>query len=497
MGRKLSYIPSTRLVAQKGGLALAFAIGCELNVHVAQATVGTPAITEQLSTDPLAETYAFATNTGVNGAGTWEMVTLSNTASNKLWGYLTWGCTNNNYSSWRTNLRFQAGNSWGDPTGGYSSVDGMTFATQVEQFWDTRKNGGAGGWGYEGLRLYWVANPCPASGTPSWSTTSWLLVPQNGGSPIVDHPAFVYDPVYNKKYIVYTESVPGLGGYWGLAVGMLNPDLSLSLWHDHTCSNAPASPLAPQATVDPGGSIHIVYLDQSNPPVIRHETFEANGNGFACQNALVGPYVWPGQNCTTNACTTCNNANPPVCTKEQSYGGIGNGCVRANPSVSIAIDSSGSGNTLIAYSSYNSGTGPCVGKPGSGTRLYYSSGADSSFTYYGETCGNFIFPRVAAASAPGAPKVAGLFHLATSVGVGTAGALNLQELDWSSSTGLANWNLRGWLSNPYAVPIPGQCYAGDYQGIASDMIHNKFFSSWGQAPSSGVPWVIEGNTDDK
>lgn len=483
MGRELSCIPGTRLVVQKAALALAFTIACELNVHVAHATVGTPATTEQVTGDSLAETYAFATNTGVNGSGTWETVTLSNDATNNN-GHLVWGCTNNGYLSWRTNLRFAAGNSLGDPTGGYSSVDGMTFASQVEQFWDTHLNGGNGAWRYEGLRLYWLADPCPASGNPSWATVSWLLVPQNGGLNYVDHPAFVYDPVYNKKYIVYTEFVDGIGGYSGLVVGMLNPDLSLSLWHGHTCSNAPVSPLAPQATVDPGGDVHIVYLDRSNPPVIRHELFEANGNGLLCQNALVGPYVYPGDNCSS-------------CPGTQTYGGIGNGCVRSNPSASIAIDSSASGNILIAYSSYNSGTGPCVGKPGSGTRLYYSAGAGGSYTYYGETCGNFIFPRVAAASAPGAPKVAGLFHLATSVGVGTAGALNLQELDWSSSTGLANWNLRGWLSNPYAVPIPGQCYAGDYQGIASDMIHNKFFFSWGQAPSSGVPWVIEGNTDDK
>jgi hypothetical protein len=76
------------------------------------------------------------------------------------------------------------------------------------------------------------------------------------------------------------------------------------------------------------------------------------------------------------------------------------------------------------------------------------------------------------------------------------GTAKLAEFDRASTNGGTSWVNKNWVSAAYSVPIPGQCYDGDYQGISADPAHNRFFFSWGQSPSAGAAWAIEGNTDD-
>lgn len=414
----------------------------------------------------LAETAAFATNTGVNGAGTWEMVATANSPN----GDLEYGCTRDNYASWKTFDFATPGLGEGDTTAAYGSGDGLSYVLSFASS--------------TGLRLFWTPEPCPANGNAAWTTRSWTFA--SGGNTL-DHPALAYDPVYNKKYFVWTQTVNGLVD---LQVTMLNPDLSVhSVWSDGAaCSNFHGAAVVPSAAVDPAGNVHIVYLDNTpagngNESIV-HEVFLHNGGGFSCVNNVVGPYRWPPAGCAgcPNWATWPNVGTPP--------------CMRAQPAPSIAIDNFNPTNLVVTYSTMSTDTSCGAGT--AETYVYHSNNLGGSWTSVLRSCPTeAVFPRVATGTMPGGPSAPGLFHIVSDI---QGNAVQLAPFDIKSTDGGQTWQTGGnggWLAGGF-TPTPinaGNCYAGDYEGATPDLVHNRFFYAWGQ-PITGANWGIEGNTND-
>lgn len=446
----------------------------------------------------LSEPFAFATKSGA----TWEMITSVNGTTNS---FLQYGCTRNNYGSWKTFQTSAIGGgspgTAGDTTGVYASAAGKTWIATLRNF--------APGQNTLGIQTYSTAEPCPASGEPNWSQTDWTFMIQNKVG--ADHPTIVYDSVYDKKYVVWGNSIATGGA--NIMVLMINADGSWHAWQEansacsgctspsctcNICANFPPPPGGvgvPNAAIDSLGNVHVVYDDGQSHIV--HEWFADNGGGFSCLNNVVGPV-----NGAQPFCAACSTVGTFA-----QLGPQGSKCIRANSSPSIAIDHQPGPNAdeiVVAYNSYSAGADCPSGGFSNETRVYTNGywGLASWVSRLRSCPYTWAFPRVTASSFAGAPAgTPGLFHLHV-LAIATPVNGSVIPYECKTTDGGVTWPTCTILVPAPFMPYPigtTSCYAGDYQGAAADPAHSRFFYDWGQPlyvnNGAGV-YAIKGQTND-
>lgn len=510
LGRRATAKPSVLY-----GFVVGLALGCsgDLNdplLGTTVAAVGTVKVAAcvdpaQCTTElnkpagSLSEPYAFATNTAANGGGVWEMITTTNPPlyPSPATLNLVYGCTRNNYASWKTfNVApGGAGNTiLGDTTGVYDSIHGKTWIATLR----------AAVAPATGLGLMVNSNlgdPCPSSGSASWLTQGYsFMVNQKDGA---DHPSIVYDPVFDKKYIVWSNGFGQAAGS-NLMVMMINANGSTQHWEERgtsgsctttpckTCSNFGPGAGIPSAAIDSQGAVHIVY--DSTQGSIKHEIFNANGGDFSCTNNVVGPVTGSGA-----FCSTCSNVGTYA-----QLGAQGSKCIRWSSTPSIAIDHNVGANVdevVVAYDTYTPSGCPNGSGLSNETRVFTNSfGGVGTWVSTLRSCPfTWAFPRVTSSFVPGASGgTQGLFHLHVAAIKTNPVDGTIFPYDCKSTNAGATFTCTA-LSGPYMpAPLPGfaACYAGDYQGAAADPAHGKFFYAWGQPLTSVPPYGIKGNIND-
>jgi hypothetical protein len=376
------------------------------------------------------EAYAFPFK---DAQGLQEMIATANSSSG---GTRWYGCENNNYTAFYTTNIGYAGDA-GDPSGFARTATGNAVLVALQS-------------SLNGPRWYWTSDPCPSSGSPSWSY--WNYNTDTAGS--VDYTHSAYDPVYDQMGVTYTQVVSGTRR---MVVGRIPSNFEGFTWYWNNCSNISGHTIKfVNSTFDSNGTQHLVYLDSTSGQV-QYEQYTRTG-GYQCINKPIGPYSLPA-----GSCAGCDRG---------TYQGLASNCLRGTWNGTIA--SSGS-NLVIAYSTPGSGSCGSLNE----TRMYQSSNSGANWTYASVTgCQNTLQPRVVAAAN-------GHFHIISTYAPN--GQTQLAQVDWTSTNSGISWS-GAYLTGTRSVSPLSGCYWGDYQGAAYDPTGLMFYD-WAQV--SGT-WVGEG-----
>lgn len=408
----------------------------------------------------LTEPYAFITRS--NSDGSQETIATSNSTA----GALTYGCTRDNYSTWRT---FSITDSaYGGDSSGYFRLNTNTFN------YETLVTSLASG--TSGIHLLGTFEPCPTTGSPGWFPWTFNAFPGNN---TVDYPFGIYVNQTDERYVTYTQVVNGHRAFYLIRI---HEDLSFpDIWPNVPADLGTHGVNWITSATDSAGNIHFVFADFTAMN-IRHTMFNISTHQFTGTNQVIGPYSYPNGSC--GAC-------PGIFT----YTGLQSNCIRSNPSPSIDIDTASNPNSIVvAYTSAGT-SAHCSGNQLSATYFYRSTNGGSTWTSAGQTAcnSNSIFTRVAAARQIYVGGIAGNFHVVSSYA--DIGVTKLSQVDWKSTNGGQFWSGVYITGQRTTVPTGG-CYMGDYQGAAADMLTNQFFYNWGELPSGASNWVIKGITNN-
>jgi len=220
--------------------------------------------------------------------------------------------------------------------------------------------------------------------------------------------------------------------------------------------------------MDAGGDLHLVFLDYSaNPNQLVHTRFNTNNNTWVCDREVITTYTPP-----TGTCGACTG----------TYQGAG-GCLKGTFNPSIAIDDTGSPNTLVATLATNDGTLEA------NLKVFRSTDDGATWTWISQTSSNAYQPYVVFDRTP-ISGLADRFHIFSlwDMDAATTGS-NFSTVSWKSTDDGQTY-AGVFISGQRTATGAGGCYWGDYNAIAPDRANTGVFYGW--TDHSFNPWVIRG-----
>jgi hypothetical protein len=383
--------------------------------------------------------------------GTWEMFDSANSAA----GRFDYSCTANNYTTWCTNAIFLGSGGASAAIGDTNSVSAQGYVYAVSLRAEQ-----------SGFWFFRTKDPCPGRAGVCQNSLPWdVSLEVVGANGTIDFPDIIKNPINDDVWIVYrrndTTGKIVLARFQNGQIWNTN----LAVFEDNCAGLTGFGLDRVRAAFDSSGNIHIVYQDFSHSQ-IKHEIFSTATNTYQCKLNVIGPYALP-------AICGCGFPGIPGPTS----------CLRSLIAPSITIDQHTNPNILlVAYET--PGSNSCANK--TETRIYRSTNGGTSWTFQTVTgCQTAVQPRIAFPNQVG--EIPGVVQMMTTYN--TTGLTTLSQVAWRSADFGVTWS-GTFISPERTVTNLGNCYSGDYNGIAPDSAHGSYFYSWSQL--SGANWVNRG-----